>query len=439
MGIRVAHEPDVGLFAGAAYTAGQGERIERDLARLMEMRERQTQRQYDWLSEGRRLDYYRERDEQAAEQAAAERAHEAATLAQRMEADAHLQDVRLRAQQSMQERAAQAAHDQWQRDLITRQYSAYLDRSNVTWEYDERQRRELEKIDSGLAWLDQQVAEGTWTPEEAEQARQQLMAKRYGITPGLRISDTPPPNEILRQQLATDEEGNKYLYDPSKGTFERLDPPIPFKDFATIYQNVATSMQSQDPESGVVTAPDPKEVESRVQGMLQAYQTFMGQPTAQEQPGARQAAGEEAQGLTSLIAEGKEAGEVQVPEGFVDPMDPSQPLEKRHESLLMLKGKLPIKEILPAIAPVYIELAKAKLGPGASVEELKAEAKRLAAKDGWPFDSQAPKSMWKPGFGSEPPSKSSGGMGQMLRDAGAVGSSMFDSSRWPNLRTPYRR
>ena len=32
----------------------------------------------------------------------------------------------------------------------------------------------------------------TWTPEEAEQARQQLMAKRYGITPVLKLSDTPP-------------------------------------------------------------------------------------------------------------------------------------------------------------------------------------------------------------------------------------------------------
>lgn len=438
MAIRVAHEPDIALLGAAAYTAGRGQRIERDLARLMEMRERERQRQYDWLSEGRRLDYYRERDEAAAEQAAAQRAQQAAMLAQRLEADAHLQDVRIRAQQNMQERALQAAHDQWQRDLLTQQYRAYLDRSNVSWEYDERQRRELEKIDSGLAWVDQQLADGSWTEEEAEQARQQLMAKRYGITPVMRLSDSPPPNDILRERLATDEEGNKYLYDPNKGTFERLDPPIPFKDFATIYQNVVQAMTTTNPDTMAVTAPDPKDVESRVQDMLQAYHKFMGR-SAQEQPVAGQATGEEPQGLKSLVAEGEEGGQQgQVPEGFVDPMDDSKPLADRHKSLLMLKGKLPVQELAPVIGKVYHDLARAELGPHASPEQILRKARELAVKDGWDFkppEKQEPKSMWQSGFGSEPRA-SSGGMGQMLRDAGIVGMSMFDESRWPNLRNP---
>lgn len=196
MAIRVNYEPSAEAVGLSAYTAGRGQRAERDKihADEMSLRSQQLENQRFEAAMGA---YLRNK-----------------AINEGSEADRREFEFRQRAYEEGPARQLAAAMQQ--QELL---------KDRFKWEYSEQQQREMQEVQQGISWVRQQLSEGKWTPEQAEKAEQQLWKRFHGIMPQMIFDDSLSPQENF-ERGRIDLGGGNYMmmdkngkfYDPQEGT-----------------------------------------------------------------------------------------------------------------------------------------------------------------------------------------------------------------------------
>ena len=189
MPITISHQPSFGVVGKSAYSIGRGTKTERDEIRVEQnaFKEKQLALQAAQIASG-----YQSRTAQT-------RSYE-----KRAE-----NELDFRKQQYEDEPARALEMGMVQKELL---------QAKVKWEYSEQQRRDLEKINNGVAWVRQQVAEGKWLPEQAEEAEQQLWQRYNAILPMPKYDNTPSPQELLSKRLVHDKTSGQTFIITADGT-----------------------------------------------------------------------------------------------------------------------------------------------------------------------------------------------------------------------------
>lgn len=337
MSIRVAHDPGIGSWGPMAFAAGEA---------------KQRERTRDWMT---RLNMFQMQMQHQAQQA-------------EMNRRAHI------ASQAM----AQGG------DLARMVEQNELLKDRVRFEFTERQKREFDKIANDMAYVNQQVTSGRWTPEQAEYAKRQLESKMMGIQPQPAIDDQPKPSDIFQRNIVQDPLSKKrFLLNGNK--FEPLDSktPITLKDFSNLYANVSTSL-SKTTEDGTIIPADPAQVAAEVSKIVTAYKMMVSQfditeDKAMQNRQAMQELMEKMKQGGAIPAEGMGIGQPS-PERSINPLsDERAPGYVKRMALL----KSPEEATPDLILDTYTKYAKEKLGQQATWKEVAKEAVRLAREDGW--------------------------------------------------------
>ena len=226
MGIRVAHEPDIGTMVNLAYGTGQGVKNvrEQDRRDKFAMFNAQQQLQYNRL----RLAENARREGIANEQTRYDRnliegRKDAVTAYGRTEQSKENDfgreltafDIEQQAKLEAEERQNQQANEQ----MLAKDR---LDRDKTTWEYTQLQQKEKEKIDEGRNWLEQERASGRVTQPEYEQFKGQLDAREHGILPVRKYNNEPSPQEVMAQRTWVDPETGDKIYMEPGGRIHNL-------------------------------------------------------------------------------------------------------------------------------------------------------------------------------------------------------------------------
>jgi hypothetical protein len=364
MGIRVRHDPQ---FAGAAELAvqsGMGVRADKD--REFSQRDRQLDIQ----------------DAQIAAQLAANHA--------RLSADAQ-------AQESAQRHQAEMANRSQSQYMERMAFQDELTKGRIQFEYTEQQKREMEKSAQGIAWVQSQVASGSWTPDQGQQAIAQLEAKMLGIQPVPAYDDTPTGQDIFGKGLVVDNVTGRRFYMQPTGKMEPLDDDfqIGFKDFSALYQSISKTMESMDDEGNVISA-DPIKVTQAVMGIISGYNMLRSAgakgledngdgaqiPTGYMQSmGIPQDAGYVPEPGTSVPQAAPQAAQQPAPAEKNDPIavlsDPSVPPAQKLD-VLQANPRLQTPEtVIENVAALIDEIADPKDSREARREAVKAEIQRL--------------------------------------------------------------
>lgn len=210
MGITVRHDPSGAAIGQSAYTIGQGQKKERD--REFGLKATQV----------------------AIQGSAAASAASARSRALALQEKRNQQDVNFR---------EKAYDDAPARELEMGLVQQQLLEKNFQWQYTEQQKRELEKVNSGIAWTRQQVAEGAWTPEQAEVAERQLQMRYHGIIPSKVYDDSPSPQDVFNSQVVKNNNGIAVGYmNPKTGRIESLPNTVTPKEFNGFLEMAQTAL-----------------------------------------------------------------------------------------------------------------------------------------------------------------------------------------------------
>jgi len=295
MPITVKHSPSAAAIGGSAYTIGRGEK-QRWAAEMAQRQQAlnlqaagmvlQNERSAEQLGLRRdEFEYGQERD--AADRAAAELGR--ATAEQRWN----------------EEPSRQLQKGLEQQELLQK---------NLTWQYDEGQKKELDKITTGVAWIRSQVASGKWTAEQGEQAERQLWQKYHSIIPLPFYDDQPKPQELYNRSLVTDQTTGAQYRQKGNGDWEQVG--ISFKDYAALRAKVAEAFTKQitDPDNedyGKGTTDWPA-VDKFVDDTMERYAKIQGLASrAEEIQGRQQKQQAEQQQLQEQQQEQQEQEEMQ--------------------------------------------------------------------------------------------------------------------------------
>jgi len=212
MGIKVAHEPAFEAVGKSAYSIGVGAKKERDQIRAEQ-------------------NYFRERQLAVAEaQTVLHDRRQKEALAQRGEQFQQEIDYREGQRQADRDMAQRMYEDEPGRALQEAMNQQKLLQDRIKWEYTEGQKREQQKLQDSIGWVRQQVAEGKWTAEQAEEAERQLQGRYHAIVPLPRLDDTPTPQDMLNQNMVITETGQRLFFDPKNGKFYEVDDPQAQRD-----------------------------------------------------------------------------------------------------------------------------------------------------------------------------------------------------------------
>jgi hypothetical protein len=255
MAIRVKHAPSAAALGETAYTVGRGQRRERDIKLAAEY----ALRREALALQGR------------GQELGAERAE--GMLGLRRDELEFRKDEAREGRETAERRWNEEPSRQLQRGLEEQERL----RKNITWQYDEGQKRELDKITTGVAWLRTQVADGKWTAEQAEQAEQQLWQKYYSIIPLPVYDDTLKPQDMYNSMIVTDPITGARSMMNDKGTFVDVPGSLTFKDYSTLYTNTLSAMFKQDAEGKDVT--DYAAVDEAVQNAVTRFVKIQGLAT----------------------------------------------------------------------------------------------------------------------------------------------------------------
>ena len=255
--IRVKHAPSAAALGESAYTIGRGEkrRWETDVALKQHALYLQARGQ-DIGAErsAAELALRREGMDIGAERSAAELALQREQLGLK---DIQFQEeLELRKEQDLAGR--EFAERQWAEEPARQLQKGLQEqerlRKNVTWQYDEGQKRELAKVTTGVAWLREQVASGKWTAEQAELAEQQLWKKYHSIVPLPAYDDEPTPQERFSGGLVKHPtNGTEYWLD-DKGNPQLLG--MSQNDRGKLLTNITAAMHTQDEKGNDTTDYD---------------------------------------------------------------------------------------------------------------------------------------------------------------------------------------
>ena len=254
MAIRVKHAPSAAAIGESAYTVGRGQRRERDIRLAYNVALRQ-----------RGLDLQERGQDIRAETSAEQLALRGDELDFRREDDLSRRTLAERKWNEEPSRQLQKGLQEQERL-----------RKNIAWQYDEGQKRELAKITTGIAWLRSQVSAGKWTPEQAEQAEQQLWQKYYSIVPLPVYDDQPKPQEMYNSRIVTDPiTGTRSLIN-SKGDFEDVPGSILFKDYSKLVTDIFKVMDARQDKAGNAIPVDPAELNERVLDAITRFSQIQG-------------------------------------------------------------------------------------------------------------------------------------------------------------------
>lgn len=194
MGIKIKHAPSAAALGGSAYTIGRAEKKRWAVDIALKQQALGLQ----------------------AASIGAQAQSRAAALRQREEESKRLHGLR--------EEELGFRREQWE-DEPARQLERGLQQQKIlqgqeSYEYTEAQKRRRAQVIEGVNWLREQVAAGTWTAEQAEQAEQQLWALYHGIIPGL-VDVGPGVQQRFDSSIATALDGSQWR-EESPGKFSQL-------------------------------------------------------------------------------------------------------------------------------------------------------------------------------------------------------------------------
>ena len=386
MAIRVKHDVSGSTAGAAAYAIGEGQKRERGIERYFKLLQQQIAISAKGSLQNRLLKYYRERDkailEQKKESSASDQEHQ--QVMERMRADGlAARDERLHAGRMELADMDQAAA------LETLDAKNRISRDNIKWEYSEQQKREVEKIKGALTWLQEQVAEGSWRPEQAAEVKQQLMAKLHGIEKLPTLDTSPKPQEIFEQSRVTDSTtGQAYLFDGKKFTPINEQKKIGFKDYAVIYNSVAQKMKATS-DTGEI---DHEAVAKQVMGIISGYKLATGIEDMADNISKFPTPDMDAETIGAIGRRDRYDYAAAFKAGIIGPDQsghwPSDFKTEGHPNFIV--DGLNTKTAKPEqVVKTYKQMAAKQLGPGASKDEVMDLAKELARSKGWdmePYD-----------------------------------------------------
>lgn len=227
MGIRVKHGPAPTQSLATAYSAGKGQRRERDIEQQNQIALRLQAMAMQNRQFNASMDYRRESDA-AGRQHDLTRMDKQAGMYSDRQADDHANRLQLAETEMMNQADRDGRLHSDRLDLLDRQDAAAkenmiaqnsLNRKNVKWEYNEQQKKEFEKLTSGLAWAQTQVAEGKWTPEQGAEVEQQIYAKLHGIQKLPVLNDSPDIQQEFEKLIVKTADGAQLVMDPKSGKF----------------------------------------------------------------------------------------------------------------------------------------------------------------------------------------------------------------------------
>lgn len=213
MAITVKHSPSAETLGETAYTIGRGAREERlnqqgfeNNIRAISLDNQIKQAQESLDLRNRQLDIESQQNQDFTD-------YRNATLQE----NKRQFDTQLAArQQENENRPAQMLKEGMvQQELL---------RNRINWEYDDTQKREMQKITGAIAQIRKDVFDGNLKPQQAEVLEAQMWDKWFGITPLPKFNDKPTPNESFAERMIMNEDGSysgKYL--DEKGNV-KIDP-----------------------------------------------------------------------------------------------------------------------------------------------------------------------------------------------------------------------
>jgi len=298
MGITVSHEVPIEVLSQLGYSAGKGQQRERDIDRrnalvlaLRRMNDAERARQEGLAYNREQSGLNREHDLEMFDR----RTGAASDLyGQQQGGRMDLAGFQADLEGEMYDRRtadafdAQRMQQQGAMDLQGLRNQGYVDRAQK--QYSAAQQREIAKIQAGHDWLDKQVALGTWTPEQADDAHMQLEEQRHGITPrepigadspypvGMDIGDTWLHN--TGAIMTRDSKGDvKMLNSPPKPNDSDFTFPTVSKLWTDTYSAMASTLTGMEGET-----VDVEEVDKAVYRIMDFYQrmTAVGPPAPGE-------------------------------------------------------------------------------------------------------------------------------------------------------------
>jgi len=265
MAIRVKHDPSAAALGESAYTIGKGQRRERDVRLVADFYLRQQA-----------LGLQAKGLELQAERSAEQLALRADELEFRKEQD-------LAGRETAERRWEEEPSRQLQMGLQQQE----LLRKNISYQYDEGQKRELDKITTGVAWVRAQVAAGKWTAEQGEQAEQQLWQKYYSVIPLPVYDDTATPQERFDSGMVTDRTTGAKYREKANGDWEPVG--IGFKDYSKLYADIFKILDSRMDKEGNRIPVDPLELDKQVLDAITRFSQIEGLATKVEEEQKRRA------------------------------------------------------------------------------------------------------------------------------------------------------
>jgi hypothetical protein len=375
MGIRVRHDPPIQNVGNMAVAIGQGQRKDRnqefDTAtrqrdRALDLQELSIRSQ---LSEG----------------------HANRAVQMQMQEAGHRNSMQMQT----------AAHSQYMDRMA---FQDELTKGRIQFEYTEQQKREMEKNAQGIAWVQNQVASGQWTPEQGQKAIRQLEAKLLGIQPVPSYDDTPTGMDIFRKNLIIDPEtGNRFFLEGG-GRLRPLDDAlqIGFSDFAKLYQEIGKAMATMDADGNIITA-DPKRVTEAVMSIIAGYNMLrkanMDDPQDQQAASAgynqRMGMPQGSGAYMQQMGIPEDAGYVPEP-GPSQSQQPQQAVLEHFEEIMnsqtvspKAKAELlkrhPERATLELLGDIYGRIVLDELGKNAGYAQFEKRFKELLKQDGWTY------------------------------------------------------
>lgn len=211
MPIRVKHAPSAEAIGESAYTIGRGQRMERDIRFFTEAALKKRSQDIQGMGVLLR------------------------GKAQAAQAEQQKQELEFRREQWQEEPGRQLQKSLQAQERL---------RKNITWQYSEAQKRQMEHINNGINWIRGEVTAGRWTAKDGEQAEQQLEKKRYGILPLPFYDDTATPQERYESGTVTDRTTGAKYRENERGGFDPIGAS--YKDSADFYINIAKLFTTED-------------------------------------------------------------------------------------------------------------------------------------------------------------------------------------------------
>jgi hypothetical protein len=276
MAIRVQHQPSAATIADAAFQVGRGEKKERNVQRQHQQalqaaqleaqkRGQDIQAQIAMMGIAQRNLQFQQGLEHDKEMMALRQEFNADMF--RMEQEARLQDFALKNPGHLDHQAIRSIYE-----------------ANAEPEFTPQQESRRNELKANMEWLQQQMFQGTWSPEEANALIGQMQAEYDSIQPAQKKSSAE--QHFFERTVNY---GGSLFWIDDKGNAKDITPKpvLSFSDYARLYSEAHMIMTTRGP-NGKDIPPSEEEVARYVNSLVTGYGTLTGNAVPGQNPSMMQ-------------------------------------------------------------------------------------------------------------------------------------------------------